>query len=80
VLLLLLGSVNAVNSARIEEAEGVDIVLVTSGVVFFSLNPVANEAHPLEFFVVIPFDNEEFELDIDGLLIVTLSDVVDSDG
>jgi hypothetical protein len=86
VLLLLLDAVNAVNSARIELAEeevgvvglGVE-VLVTSKLLFFSLNPVANDAHPLVFFVVIPFVNEEFELDIDGLLIVVLSDVVESD-
>jgi len=75
VLLVLDDEVNAVNSASIELADG----LVTSDVVFFSLNPVANEAHPLVFFVVIPLVNEEFELDIDGLLIIVLSDVVESD-
>jgi hypothetical protein len=47
-------------------------------VVFFSLNPVANEAHPFVFFVVVPLVNEEFELDIDGLLVVVLSDVIES--
>lgn len=80
VLLLLLVEVNAVNSARIELAEGFEVVvLVTSFVVFFSLNPVANDAQPLVFFVVVPFVNDEFELDIDELLIVLLSDVVESD-
>ncbi len=78
VLLLLLDAVNAVNSARIELAEGV-VGVVTSELLFFSLKPVANEAHPLVFFVVVPLVNEEFELDIDGLLIVVLSDVVESD-
>jgi len=81
VLLLLLDAVNAVNSARIELAEElVGVVgVVTSELLFFSLKPVANEAHPLVFFVVVPLVNEEFELDIDGLLIVVLSDVVESD-
>jgi hypothetical protein len=76
---LLLGAVNAVNSARIEVADEIGLVLVTSDVVFFSLNPVANDAHPFVFFVVVPLLNEEFELDMDGLLIVVLSEAVDSD-
>lgn len=77
VLLLLLGAVNAVSSASIEVAD--ELELVNSDVVFFSLNPVANEAHPLVFFVVVPLVNEEVELDIDGLLDVVLSDVFESD-
>ncbi len=79
VLLLLLDEVNADNSVRIELAEGFELVLVTSELLFFSLNPVANEAHPLVFFVVVPLVNEELELDIDGLLLVGLSNVVESD-
>jgi hypothetical protein len=78
VLLVLLDAVKAVNSARIEVAVEFEIVLVNSDVVFFSLNPVANEAHPFVFFVVVPLVNEEFELDIDGLLVVVLSDVIES--
>ncbi len=79
LVLLVLGAVNAVNSARIEAAD--ELVLVNSDVDFFSLNPVANEAHPFVFFVVVvPLVNEEVELDMDGLLTVGLSDVVESDG
>jgi hypothetical protein len=77
ILLLLLDEVIAANSVRIESAEGLGVV--NSELVFFSLNPVANEAHPLVFLIVVPFVNEEFELDINGLLIVVLSDAVKSD-
>jgi hypothetical protein len=82
ILLLLLDAVNADKSSRSELAEelGVGVVVVvTSELLFFSLNPVAKEAHPLVFFVVVPLVNEEVELDMDGLLIVVLSDVVESD-
>lgn len=79
VLLLLVVEVNAVNSASIELAEEFEFELVNSELLFFSLNPVANDAQPFVFFVVVPFVNEEFELDIDRLLIVGLSDVVESD-
>ncbi len=82
ILLLLLDAVNADNSSRSELAEELGVggvVVVTSELLFFSLNPVAKEAHPLVFFVVVPLVNEEFELDMDGLLIVVLSDVVESD-
>ena len=72
VLLLFVDEVNAVSSERIELAD-------ESEFVFFSLNPVANDAHPLVFFVLLPFVNEELEFDIDGLLLVGLSDVVDSE-
>jgi hypothetical protein len=44
---------------------------------FFSLKPVINVAHPLVFFVVVPLVNEGF--DINGLLPVGLSNVVESD-
>ena len=79
-LLLLLDEVNVVNSVRIELADWFElVVLVTSLVFFLSLKPVINVAHPLVFFVVVPLVNEELELDIDGLLPVGLSNVVESD-
>lgn len=80
LVLLVLVAVNAVSSERIDVAE---VVLVTSDDdgVFFSLKPVARDAQPFEFFTCEPLDIDEFELDIDGLLIVMLvSDVFESDG
>ena len=83
VLLLLLLAVRAVSSVRIDDADEL-VVLVTSELVFFSLNPVAREAHPLTFLVVddgvvTPLAVDEFELDTDGWLSVLLSDVIESD-
>lgn len=78
-LLLLVVEVNVVNSASIELADEFEFEVVDSEFPFFSLNPVANDAQPFVFFVVVPLVNEEFELDTDGLLIVGLSDVVESD-
>jgi hypothetical protein len=70
VLLLLVFAVREVSSVRIDEADEL-LVLVTSELVFFSLNPVANEAHPLAFLVVddgvvTPLTMDEVELDTDG--------------
>lgn len=70
VVLLLVLAVREVSSVRIDEADGL-LVLVTSELVFFSLNPVANEAHPLAFLVVddgvvTPLTVDEVELDTDG--------------
>lgn len=75
-LLLFVDEVNADNSERIELAEE---FVVTSGLSFFSLNPVANEAHPLVFFVVGPFVTEELEFEVDGWVLVGLSNVDGSD-
>jgi hypothetical protein len=79
LVLLVLLVVSAVSSERIDVAE---VVLVTSDDdgVFFSLKPVASDAQPLEFFTFEPLDIDEFELDIDGLLVVVVSDVFESDG
>ena len=83
VVLLLVFAVREVNSVRIDEADGL-LVLVTSELAFFSLNPVANEAHPLAFLVVddgvvTPLAVDEVELDTDGWLSVLLSDAIESD-
>ena len=79
LVLLVLVVVNAVSSERIDVAE---VVLVTSDDdgVFFSLKPVARDAQPLVFLTFEPLDIEEFELDIDGLLVLVVSDVFESDG
>lgn len=77
ILLLLVDEVNAFRSARIDDAD--DGLVVDSGVLFFSLNPVANDAQPLAFFGVVPFVSDELELDTVELLLVELSDVIDSD-
>lgn len=79
VVLLLVEEVNADSSVRIDVAEGFEFGVVTSELLFLSLNPVANEAQPLVFFVVGPFANDEVEIDVDGLLLVGLSNVVESD-
>lgn len=75
-LLLFVDEVNADNSESIELAEEVD---ETSGLSFFSLNPVANEAQPLVFFVVGPLVREELEFEVDGWVLIGLSDVDASD-
>lgn len=80
LVFLILVVVNAVSSERIDMAE---VVLVTSDDdgVFFSLKPVARDAQPLVFLTFEPLDIEEFELDIDKLLVVVVvSDVFESDG
>jgi hypothetical protein len=68
-VVILFGAVNALRSARIEEAEATT-ALVASDIAFFSLNPVANDTQAFEFFAAIPFGNDEFEVDVidDGLL------------
>jgi len=71
--LLFVPDVMATSSERIELA---DSELVD----FFSLKPVANDAQPLVFLTVDwPLVSEEFEVEIEAIELVELSDVVDSD-
>ena len=78
-LLLFVDEVNADNSERIELADGLELLVGTSGLSFFSLNPVANVAHPLVFLVVGPLVTDEVEFEMDGVLPVGLSIVFESD-
>ena len=61
ILLLFVDEVNVFKSARSADAD--NGLVLDSGVLFFSLNPVANDAHPLAFFGVVPFVTDDVELD-----------------